>query len=83
MLAQVGRPLGARRGPGMRSSSMAFCSQTSTLKRHPPERAAYARLAGEVARVLRAGGAFVAQGGGCRATFFNYRRKIAGGNGAG
>jgi hypothetical protein len=27
--------------------------------------------------------AFVEQGGGCRATFFNYRRKITGGNGAG
>lgn len=27
--------------------------------------------------------AFVAQGGGCRATFFNYRRKIKGGNGEG
>ena len=27
--------------------------------------------------------AFVEQGGGCRATFFNYRRKLAGGNGAG
>jgi CubicO group peptidase (beta-lactamase class C family) len=27
--------------------------------------------------------AFVDQGGGCRATFFNYRRKFAGGNGAG
>ena len=25
--------------------------------------------------------AFVQQGGGCRATFFNYRRKLAGGNG--
>jgi SAM-dependent methyltransferase len=28
---------------------------------HPPERAAYARLAGEVARVVRGGGAFVAE----------------------
>jgi hypothetical protein len=27
--------------------------------------------------------AFVTQGGGCRATFFNYRRKINGGNGGG
>ena len=27
--------------------------------------------------------AFVEQGGGCRATFFNYRRKLSGGNGAG
>ena len=27
--------------------------------------------------------AFVEQGGGCRATFFNYRRKLGGGNGAG
>jgi hypothetical protein len=27
--------------------------------------------------------AFVEQGGGCRATFFNYRRKLAGGNGNG
>jgi hypothetical protein len=27
--------------------------------------------------------AFVEQGGGCRATFFNYRRKLAGGNGTG
>jgi hypothetical protein len=27
--------------------------------------------------------AFVEQGGGCRATFFNYRRKLAGGNGSG
>jgi hypothetical protein len=27
--------------------------------------------------------AFVAQGGGCRATFFNYRRKLGGGNGTG
>ena len=25
--------------------------------------------------------AFVEQGGGCRATFFNYRRRLAGGNG--
>jgi len=25
--------------------------------------------------------AFVEQGGGCRATFFNYRRKLGGGNG--
>jgi hypothetical protein len=25
--------------------------------------------------------AFVEQGGGCRATFFNHRRKLAGGNG--
>jgi SAM-dependent methyltransferase len=28
---------------------------------HPPERAAYARLAGEIGRILRAGGAFVAE----------------------
>ena len=27
--------------------------------------------------------AFVERGGGCRATFFNYRRKLSGGNGAG
>ncbi len=27
--------------------------------------------------------AFVEQGGGCRATFFNYQRKLGGGNGAG
>ena len=27
--------------------------------------------------------AFVEQGGGCRATFFNYRRKLSGGNGNG
>ena len=27
--------------------------------------------------------AFVEQGGGCRATFFNYRRKLAGANGSG
>ena len=27
--------------------------------------------------------AFVEQGGGCRATFRNYRRKLEGGNGAG
>ena len=27
--------------------------------------------------------AFVQQGGGCRATFFNYRRKLGGGNGTG
>src|SRR3954466_5852779 len=27
--------------------------------------------------------AFVEQGGGCRATFFNYRRKLSGGNGTG
>jgi hypothetical protein len=27
--------------------------------------------------------AFVEQGGGCRATFFNYRRKLGGGNGSG
>ena len=27
--------------------------------------------------------AFIERGGGCRATFFNYRRKISGGNGAG
>ena len=27
--------------------------------------------------------AFVEQGGGCRATFFNYRRRLNGGNGAG
>jgi hypothetical protein len=27
--------------------------------------------------------AFVAQGGGCRATFFNYRRQLASGNGTG
>src|SRR5262249_35721841 len=27
--------------------------------------------------------AFVEQGGGCRATFFNYRRRLGGGNGAG
>ena len=27
--------------------------------------------------------AFVEQGGGCRATFFNHRRKLSGGNGAG
>jgi hypothetical protein len=27
--------------------------------------------------------AFVEQGGGCRATFFNYRRKLAGGSGSG
>jgi hypothetical protein len=27
--------------------------------------------------------AFVEQGGGCRATFFNYRRKLTGGNGTG
>ena len=27
--------------------------------------------------------AFVAQGGGCRATFFNYRRKLGNGNGSG
>jgi hypothetical protein len=27
--------------------------------------------------------AFVEQGGGCRATFFNYRRKLGGGNGTG
>jgi hypothetical protein len=27
--------------------------------------------------------AFVEQGGGCRATFFNYRRRLAGGNGTG
>ena len=26
---------------------------------------------------------FVAQGGGCRATFFNYRRKLGGGKGSG
>jgi hypothetical protein len=26
--------------------------------------------------------AFVEQGGGCRATFFNYRRKLVGGNGS-
>ena len=26
--------------------------------------------------------AFVEQGGGCRATFFNYRRKLGGGNGS-
>ena len=25
--------------------------------------------------------AFMEQGGGCRATFFNYRRKLGGGNG--
>ena len=27
--------------------------------------------------------AFVARGGGCRATFFNYRRKLSNGNGTG
>jgi len=27
--------------------------------------------------------AFVEQGGGCRAMFFNYRRKLGGGNGTG
>jgi hypothetical protein len=27
--------------------------------------------------------AFVEQGGGCRATFFNHRRKLGGGNGSG
>ena len=27
--------------------------------------------------------AFVEQGGGCRATFFNYRRQLNGGNGTG
>ena len=27
--------------------------------------------------------AFVEQGGGCRATFFNYRRKLGSGNGSG
>jgi len=27
--------------------------------------------------------AFIAQGGGCRATFFNYRRKLGNGNGSG
>lgn len=36
--------------------------------------AAYASTAARVQ-------AFVAQGGGCRATFFNYRRKLGGGNG--
>ncbi len=36
--------------------------------------AAYASTAARVQ-------AFVDQGGGCRATFFNYRRKLGGGNG--
>ena len=38
--------------------------------------AAYASTAARVQ-------AFVEQGGGCRATFFNYRRKLGGGNGSG
>ena len=38
--------------------------------------AAYASTAARVQ-------AFVEQGGGCRATFFNHRRKLAGGNGTG
>ena len=37
---QISRPLAARRGPGIRSSSIAFLSQTSMLCRLPPLRAA-------------------------------------------
>ena len=36
---QISRPLAASRGPGMRSSSIAFLSQTSMLCRLPPLRA--------------------------------------------
>ena len=48
-----------------------------------------ARLAAEVLASTTYGSttarvqAFIEQGGGCRATFFNYRRKLAGGNGSG
>ena len=37
---QISRPLAASRGPGIRSSSIAFLSQTSILCRLPPLRAA-------------------------------------------
>ena len=37
---QISRPLAASRGPGIRSSSIAFLSQTSMLYRLPPLRAA-------------------------------------------
>jgi hypothetical protein len=48
-----------------------------------------ARLAGELlastayANTAARVQAFVEQGGGCRATFFNYRRRLGAGNGSG
>jgi hypothetical protein len=69
----------ARHAAGMDWTEVLAVSEENKRARLAAELLASAAYGSTAARVK----AFVEQGGGCRATFFNYRRRLGGGNGSG